>query len=106
EGQTVPGAETIANRGVLDNRDSMAQTVQQSYVEGQTGVALPAEQKKAFFSPVVFGIGGLLALFLIGIIGLGGAYMLGFFGGTKPPPPGNTPVAIAADMMAIPGGTF
>src|SRR5438067_7662997 len=32
--------------------------------------------------------------------------MLGFFGGTKPPPPGNTPVSITAEMMAIPGGTF
>lgn len=113
EGQAAAGAETIANRGVLDNRDSMAQTVQQSYVEGHTGVVLPAKTKKGFFSPVVFGIGGLLALFLIGIIGFGGAYMLGFFGGTRPggnntppPTPANTPLNFKPEMMAIPGGTF
>jgi serine/threonine protein kinase/formylglycine-generating enzyme required for sulfatase activity len=106
------GAETIANRGVLDPSDSMAQTVQGSFIGTQAGVAIPPA-KKGFFSPLVLGIGGLLALFLIGIIGLGGAYVLGFFGGTKPggnngvqATPAGTPGGSTAEMIAIPGGTF
>ena len=110
----VSGVETIANRGVLDNQDSMAQTVQQSYMQGQTGVGLATGQpKKGFFSPVVFGIGGLLALLLIGVIGLGGAYMLGFIGGPRPggnnavqPTPAASPVEFKPEMIAVPGGTF
>ena len=109
----VSGAETIANRGALDSQDSMAQTVQQSYLQGQTGVAIPGERrKKGFFSPLVFGIGGLLGLFLIGIVGLGAAYKLGYIGGTRPggndPPPATPtpPIKITAEMIAIPGGTF
>src|SRR5436190_7996367 len=110
----VSGVETIANRGVLDNQDSMAQTVQQSYMQGQTGVGIVTGQpKKGFFSPVVFGIGGLLALLLIGVIGLGGAYMLGFIGGPRPgsnnavqPTPAASPVEFKPEMIAVPGGTF
>ena len=110
----ISGVETIANRGVLDNQDSMAQTVQQSYMQGQTGVGLATGQpKKGFFSPVVFGIGGLLALLLIGVIGLGGAYMLGFIGGPRPggnnavqPTPAASPVEFKPEMIAVPGGTF
>ena len=109
----VAGAETMANRGALDKQDSMAQTVQQSYTGAQTGVVTSAPpKKKGFFSPLVVGIGSLLALLLIGIIGLGGAYMLGFFGGAKPevngvqPTPERTPEVFKPEMAAIPGGTF
>jgi formylglycine-generating enzyme required for sulfatase activity len=110
------GAQTIANRGALD-QDAMAQTVQQSFAGAQTGVGVSTSPppKKRFFSPVVLGISGLLVLFLIGVFGLGGAYMLGFFGGAKPggnsnktvqPTPAATPEAFKPELAAIPGGTF
>jgi serine/threonine-protein kinase len=106
------GAQTMANRGVLDNADAMAQTVQQSYMGGQTGVAV-TPRKKGFFSPIVLGMVGLLALFLIGVIGLGGAYKLGYFGGgvstvdpTPQPSPGASPIAFKPELMSVPGGSF
>jgi eukaryotic-like serine/threonine-protein kinase len=105
----VTGAETIANRGVLESADSMAQTVQQSYVPAQTGVAIPAEGRKKGLSPLVFGIGGLLALVLIGIVGFGAAYKLGYIGGGGPTPtpaPTPPPEEFKPELIAIPGGSF
>ena len=108
------GAATVANRGVLDNTDAMAQTVQQSYMGGQTGVAVGTAPKKRLASPMVLGLGVLLGLFLIGIVGLGGAYMLGLFGGVKPPGGNATPqpspaastVPVKPEMISVPGGSF
>lgn len=102
--------------------DDMAQTVQQSYQPSRfdVSVATLPPAKRSGISPVLLGIGGLLALLLIGIVGVGAAYLLGFFGGQ--PPPGNnvvvkttpTPAAtstptgaqFAPDLAVIPGGSF
>ena len=125
--QSMPGDKTAVDmseagqKTVLDARDEMAATVQQDWhpsrmeipVETDAPVPVPAAKKKGI-SPVLLGIGGVLALFLIGILGVGTAWMLGFFG-PRTPPPGNgsnvspSPTAtieITAEMAAIPGGTF
>jgi eukaryotic-like serine/threonine-protein kinase len=80
-------------------------------VESQTG-------KKSSLSPILFGVGGLVLLFILGGASLGGAYMLGLFGGTKPAPEvvstaTPTPAATASpvasgktEMVQIPGGSF
>jgi formylglycine-generating enzyme required for sulfatase activity len=112
-GMTGQGAETIANRRILDSQDAMAQTVQQTWRPDGVGVSTGgAETKKGFFSPLVLGISGLLALLLIGVVGGGAAYMLGYIGKSKPgvnsvdPTPVPTPVDIKPELIAVPGGTF
>ena len=96
--------------------DQMAQTVQQNF--GATGmevVTAVRPAKKGFFSPLVLGIIGILALFVIGGAGLGAAYMLGVFGprggqiGNKTNTSSPTPVGSTSakpEMVEIPGGTY
>ncbi len=108
------GAETMVNRAGQGNRDAMSRTVQQSWQPDETAVSVGTQQpkKKSGFSPAVLGTVGLLALLLIGGIGFGGAYMLGFFGGKTIPPPTNaavtpTPQTVyKPEMVEIQGGTF
>jgi len=99
------------------NTDDMAQTVQQSWSPSRYDVAVnTVPPKKKSFKALVFGIGGLLALFVIGIVGIGIAYQMGAFGGGTVPPgniagkatptPAASPVPITADLASIPGGTF
>lgn len=99
--------------------DDMAKTVQQDFTPSRYEVKIDTTgtQKKSSGKMLLFGIGGVLTLLLIGIIGLGAAYLLGVFD-TKPVGPGNaaaTPTPSPADvpavsdkieMIAIPGGTF
>jgi len=99
--------------------DELAKTVQQNWEPSRFDVAVETqpEAKKSSISPFLLGIGGLLALLLIGIAGFGGAYLMGAFGGTEVGPGNasatptplatNTPVvATAMEMISIPGGTF
>ncbi|MFT3744388.1 MAG: bifunctional serine/threonine-protein kinase/formylglycine-generating enzyme family protein [Pyrinomonadaceae bacterium] len=108
--------KTIASSG--QNADEMAQTVQQDYSPSRFNVQVDTAPppKKSSSKTLLFGIGGLLALFLIGIAGVGAAWMLGAFdrnvviGPATPTPtptatPGPVP-AITPDMAQIPGGTF
>lgn len=76
--------------------------------------------KRSFFSPIVLGIVGVSALFIVAAIGVLAAFLLGFIGtkGTAgnvsnsatPVPtasPGSSPViTIQAEMASIPGGSF
>jgi formylglycine-generating enzyme required for sulfatase activity len=94
------------------------QTVQQSFHPSRFDVSVHniPEKKKSIVSPLLLGIGGLFALLLIGVIGVGAAYMLGMFGGPGTGPGGNvtsspTPavsptIQKGPDLVAIPGGTF
>jgi eukaryotic-like serine/threonine-protein kinase len=91
------------------------QTVQQNHEPNRFNVSvLPAPAvKKSSLSAWLLGIGGLFVLLLIGIVGIGTLYMLGIFGGgstagnAATPTPPVTPVPpVAAEMVAIPGGTF
>lgn len=103
-------------------RVDMDKTVQQSFHPSGFDVSVstmpPPRAKKSAFSALIFGIGGLLALLLIGIIGVGAAYMAGVFSGDPPaantvtptPTPGGTPIGgpgeVYAGVASIPGGTF
>ncbi len=99
----------------------MAQTVQQDWQPSRFDVAVdtvpPVTETSTSLKPWIFGIGGLLALFLIGIVGIGAAYMLGAFGSRDPapanaastttrPPANNDEPLPKAEMMPIPGGDF
>lgn len=75
------------------------------------------QQKKKGIAPIIFGIGAVLVIFVLGVIGIVAAYMMGMFGGTTVssnnssstpmPSPGSSPVAVAkAEMIQLPGGSF
>lgn len=96
-------------------------TVQQNFqVTGGTAgsqMGIPtAPKKKSVFSPLVFGLVGIFALFIVGITALGAAYFLGAFGGAtagpvnaKSPTPASSPIPVATgkvEMAQIPGGSF
>ncbi len=102
------------------NQDDLAKTVQQDYTPSRFDVKIEStDEKKKKKSParaLLFGSIALLALFVIGAIGLTAAYLLGAFD-PRPPGPGNTSTATPtpvptqevtskADLVAIPGGTF
>ncbi len=105
-----PGAQPT---GQISNQ--MDQTVAQNWATGNvsaTSHSLPPRKSR---KPLVFGIVGLLALFLIGAAGVGGAYFMGFFGKgvttgnnvTPTPSPVASPVAqLKAELRPIPGGLF
>jgi eukaryotic-like serine/threonine-protein kinase len=99
-----------------DMSDAMAKTVQQDWQPDRmdASVATIYSKKKRKVSPVLLGIVGIFALFMIGGAGLGAAYYLGFISLPKPPV-GNTtnsatpsPAATPAkvEMAMIPGGSF
>ncbi|MGB7203487.1 MAG: bifunctional serine/threonine-protein kinase/formylglycine-generating enzyme family protein [Pyrinomonadaceae bacterium] len=112
-----PGGKTILTvppQGA-STLDSMAKTVQQSYTASRFDVnieppPIPVGQKKSSRSGLILGIVGLLALFVIGAVGFGAAYMLGVFSGGPPISNGTTPTpsttSITANLASIPGGTF
>lgn len=110
---TIPPQGRPTDKTLVNPADAMAQTVQQEWNTGHYGADSAAGEadKKRSTSPVLLGIGGLLALLLIGLVGFGSAWMLGLIGGPKPggnvngTTPPDTP-AFKADLAAIPGGTF
>lgn len=118
-GDPAVGQQTMARpANTMVDVNDMDKTVAQNWRPAETGVqvtsigAKPKSGSKAF----LLGIGGLFALLLIVIFGLGGAYMAGWIGTTTPannsvrpsPSPGESPGTTAGrlDMIAIPGGKF
>lgn len=106
----------FANTGDQNEPDK---TIIQSW--GQTGGNIFVESqppKRSFFSPVVITGIAVVVLLLLGVAGLGGAFMLGLFkpAPAKPPvngvvtpspSPGISPVPdVTPDMVSIPGGSF
>ena len=101
-------------------------TAMQSWDEKNLSVAVESEapsRKSFFLSPLVLGGAGLVLLFVVGVLGLGGAYMAGLIGpkakatptpvvADSPTPPvtatpTDSPTSVPkADMALIPGGTF
>lgn len=80
---------------------------------GQSVYADSMPPKKSFFSPLILAVIGIFGLLALGIIGAGGAYMAGLFGGEKPTPSPTSEVTptpqqqvVKAEMVEIPGGTF
>lgn len=97
----------------------MQKTATQVWDTADQGVAVHSipPRKKGFLSPLVIGVIALLGLFLLGAMGIGGAYMAGFIGGgptgpgtntrtPTPTPGGETPIPVKAEMVQIPGGSF
>jgi len=92
------------------------QTNRQNWETGEQSVEVESEPQTGFFSPVVLAIGGILGLFILTTVGIGGAYLFGFIGGSGPgtnvnsvasPTPAETPLEIAKPVLIeIPGGTF
>jgi formylglycine-generating enzyme required for sulfatase activity len=75
--------------------------------------------KKGFLSPLVIGASALIGLFILGILGVGGAFMAGLIGPkkadtanvtntntTSPSPSASPNLGQKADLVTIPGGTF
>lgn len=100
----------------------LQKTAVQGWNTGNQGVAVHSmpPKKRGFLSPLVIGSVALIGLFLLGGLGIGGAYMAGLFGGGRlggsgggtgtPQPtatPGSpTPVPVRAEMAELPAGTF
>lgn len=96
----------------------MAQTVEQDWQPSRFDVSVdsvPPPTKS--IKPWIFGIGGLLGLFLIAAVALGSAYLLGAFGprekvpgntsnSSVQPPANSQPAVPQAEMIEIPGGTI
>ncbi|HEV7700891.1 MAG TPA: bifunctional serine/threonine-protein kinase/formylglycine-generating enzyme family protein [Pyrinomonadaceae bacterium] len=96
-----------------NTQDAMAQTVQ-DWSRIDVPVDEREQKKKQGKSGLLLGIGGVLAVLILGGAALAAAYLLGYIGGPKSgannatptPTPAGTPVAFTADLAAIPGGTF
>jgi formylglycine-generating enzyme required for sulfatase activity len=95
----------------------MNQTVHQHQKTGQHNISVASETpKKSFISPIILGIIGISTLLLLALIGIGGAYLFGFFGNNTvansnnavPTPNGSptTTTTAKAEMVKITGGTF
>ncbi|MBK9155972.1 MAG: SUMF1/EgtB/PvdO family nonheme iron enzyme [Chloracidobacterium sp.] len=103
-------------------KGELQQTVLQVWDTGDQGVSVDSmpPRRKGFFSPLVIGSIAFAALFVLGGIGIGGAYMAGLFSRSTAGPgnqatatptaaPGSptpTPVVVKAEMVNIPGGSF
>ena len=104
--------------GMQGSQLGMQQGSQQNWqASGQQSYIAPPP--KPFFTPLVLAVIGIFALLLLTVIGIGGGYMAGLFGGTKPTPTstpiGTTPTKSPTpsptgdtknEMVAIPGGKF
>jgi len=121
-----PPAPTIANiantphnfSSTQDNEILMQKTAVQNWDTGNQSVALQSiPPKKPLFSPLVLGAIAILGLMVLGVMGIGGAYMAGFFGGNRtgsvvdfptpePSPVSSQPVDTKAEMIQVPGGSF
>lgn len=130
EAQRIPmPAATVAYNAVGGDTPSRMSTTQgtggdmmktqvQTWDTGQNINVQSQPPKRGMFSPLLLGGIGLVLLFVLGGIGIGGAYMAGLFGGkgtignvnSTTPTPGKTdgPVVetIKAEMIQIPGGIF
>lgn len=109
-GRTNPGISPDATM----TSDAMAQTVAQTFRPNSQPMPHLVERKRS--KGLVLGIVGVLGLLLLGALGIGGAYMMGWIPGrgggnvngqvTPTPTPGQVTPPAKAEMMAIPGGTY
>ncbi|MBX3282597.1 MAG: SUMF1/EgtB/PvdO family nonheme iron enzyme [Acidobacteria bacterium] len=114
--QGLPGATLISERPLSMPPTPGVQTA--SGAVQAPVVTMPPVKKSR--TGLFLGIGALLVLFVLGIAGVAGAYLLGFFPGSKPianaspspsvvASPHTTPTElpdIKADLVSIPAGTF
>lgn len=111
------GANTPSRMSTTQDTDMQKTSVQKWDTGPQIGVE--SQPRKGFFSPLVLAAVGVFALFVVGALGLGGAYMAGLFGpggggggnvNTATPTPGSSPAVdvptVKAELIQIPGGRF
>jgi eukaryotic-like serine/threonine-protein kinase len=122
---SMPGGQASSNapsRAFANTGDHAEpdKTIMQNWGNtGSQGVFVDSQPpKRSFFSPIVLAGIAVVLLFGFGVVGLGGAWMLGLFKSTPPrppvngnvnptPSPGDPPVpSMTPDMVSIPGGTF
>lgn len=128
-----PGAATVAftgggisqntpqNFGTTGSHEAEVQnTMVQNWDTGRQHIGVQSQApKRSFFSPLVLAAIGIVAVVGVGVLGLGGAYMAGAFGGrgntnanvangnnSSTPTPPDPPKTTKADMAPIPGGSF
>ena len=112
---------TPTNLGKTHGTSEFDKTAMQSWEGEAPGIAVGTQKAKSkLFSPLVLGAAGLVLLFVIGALGIGGAYMAGLIGPkakvTPTPPISTSPTPASTDsptdtvtraeMIAIPGGVF
>lgn len=113
----VPKQDTPSRMATTrDNASDMQKTAFQQWDTGANIGTQSQPQKKGFFSPLVLAGIGVVVLFGLGTLGVGGAYMAGLFSGKPPggvnnaatptPSPNAQVPTIKADMIQIPGGIF
>jgi serine/threonine-protein kinase len=102
-----------------DQRREVQKTVVSNWDTGRQHVGVQSQPpKRSILSPLLFAVIGVIALFGLGVLGIGGAYMAGVFGGriktntnvnvntSTTPGPVDPPTGTKAELVAIPGGTF
>ncbi len=109
------GGDTPSRMSTTQDVDMMKTSVQQWDTGPKIGVE--SQPRRGFFSPLVLATIGVFAIFAVGGLGLGGAYMAGLFGGggtgnvnSATPTPGTSPTpniaSVRAELLQIPGGRF
>jgi serine/threonine protein kinase/formylglycine-generating enzyme required for sulfatase activity len=115
-----PAQRTMAKppNTMVDVQGDLDATVAQNWRPAETGVQVSSIPPKAKSSSkvLILGIGGVFALLILGMLGIGGAYMAGFIGSPSNgnnsvrPTPATTgsPASTAGklDMVEIQGGKF
>lgn len=106
---------TPSNLTATHGAGAGAKTMVQQWETG-TGIGVESvPPKRSFLSPLVLGLGAVFLLLGLGGAGLGGAYMLGYIGGSgsdgqPSPSPTASPAidvpTIPVDLVGIPGGKF
>jgi iron(II)-dependent oxidoreductase len=115
--EILPAGSIKTNFAISPEKTMSADAMDKTVVSGYDQDLSP--KKKGGISPIILGIVGLLALFVIGGIAIGAAYFTGLIGGKPPIANGNLPPATPAsspgttettspkpEMVQIPGGTF
>lgn len=113
------GPNTPHNLSSTQDNGDLLKTAVQSWDTGKQDIGVASmPPKKGFFSPLVLGGLAVVVLAVLGVAGLGGAYLAGLFGSdpvvtgnnnnaTTSPTPAGSPVATSTpDLVQIPGGTF
>lgn len=120
---TNPPIQEATTKGFAETQRSQPgvdKTIAQSWQTGGQNIYVDSRPPtKSLFSPLVIGLLAVILLGGLGLSGIVGAYMLGLIGGGRannanitngasptPKSTGTPVVAIKANMVAIPGGSF
>ncbi len=105
--------------GTVSNANRFTPTIEQGKSTGSHEISMAAQPSRSSM-PLIYAAIGLIGLFVLASLGIGGAYMAGVFGGgdaeiandqtpTITPTPVKSPgkvQTIKPEMIALPGGTF